>query len=786
MFPVNIVLAQDEPNFEAQVLAAEPVTYLNLNDTTKSFKDLITGSVFLPSSTGTVIPQQPGFDNTNPNNKSALFSYDAYLTATNDGTGDFEWYKPFSILIHINHLKYPGTGTMYFVSKGDVGSAKQPSYSLWMRMNAGQPQLCFTLNGVGGHASNSIAQLSVCTHPGVKAFANGYNYDLIATNDGTGSPTSLQLHINGLLPAYPLYTNNAVYRFGAVVLTVGNSGTGYAASTPFTSSGGGPNCAVSGTLQAQNGVPKSVAYTSNWGCTSLPAITLNATSGAGATLVPVLFGAQMSTAGTEPLIIAGALVNGQHLGIGGTATTTEPQFIDEFAVFPRVLTPHEIQSLFYQTKFYQGLLRSRPKTPPLVVFDNDGCGDSDNIYALALTIAADRLGYVSLAGAVDTDGSGPSMAMYRQMLDKAGLTAVPVAVPSSTAITSGLCTATDADMVNPSTPQTSSAYIKAAILYRSILAENPDRPLYVVLGGSFRGVSDLMQSQADTISPLTGAELLERNALNGGAIFAQGLYCCGPFSGDNSLQDWSAGQYVVQHNAKLPIYWFGGIPQSSGPGILETRESPDPVYVFANHLGTDTRQAYDSLAVAPLLSSAFSGGVTIAIGGTGHGYEDITPFTSSGGGPFCSVTGYMTSVGGVPSTIHYDASVYAGAGWGCSSAPSIVLATATGSGAILTASPTAACGTVSIAGPHSGSTSDSNCSQHYFLPYSALADPGATPIFNWFINSLIDPNPESMGGLFNLPRLPDGNSPLCWASDPLLGCLPFMDLRSNGIERARP
>jgi hypothetical protein len=733
--------APESLNFQTQLLAAEPSNYLNFNDHTASFKDQVAGAVFVPSSTGTVLPQQPGFDSTAPANKSASFTYDAYLTATNDATGDFEWDKPFSVLIHVNHLNYSNSGTMYFVSKGDVGAIQQPSFVLSMSMNAGQPQLCFTLNGVGGNASNTIARPFVCTHPGIRTFANGYNYDLIATNDGSGSPSALQLYVNGFTPPYPVYLNNALYRFGSVVVTVGTSGTGYADKTQFLSVGGGQNCNVSGTLQAQNGVPKSVIYSTNWGCDSLPTINLSAATGSGATLSTVLFGAHMSTLNRAPLVIGGALVSGKHLGIGGTAATTPPQFIDEFAVFPRVLTAYEIQRLFYQTKFYQGLLKTQPIVAPLVVFDNDGCGDSDNIYALALVIAADKLGYIKLAGAVDTDGSGPSMAMYRQILDNAGMNGVPVGVPSSTSIRSNLCTASEVDAVNPYTPQSSSGYIRAATLYRHVLADNPNKPLYIVLGGSFRGVSDLMQSDADNISPMTGAEMIARDAINGGAIFAQGLGCCGTFTGDNSLQDWSAGQYVVEHNRKLPIYWFGGIPQSSGPGILWTRDNPDPVYVFAKGLGTDTRQAYDSLAVAPLLSNIFSGGVTVAIGGTGTGYANATPFTSSGGGPACFVTGSMISVDGVPSSVKYDAGVYAGVGWGCDSTPTIILGTSGGSGALLTATPTMTCGTVSISGSHNGSTSDAVCSNHYFLPLSSLAAPGSVPILTWFLNSLIDDNP---------------------------------------------
>jgi hypothetical protein len=43
----------------------------------------------VPSSTGVVSPRQPGFDNTDPRNKSASFTYDAYLVAMNNTTGNF-------------------------------------------------------------------------------------------------------------------------------------------------------------------------------------------------------------------------------------------------------------------------------------------------------------------------------------------------------------------------------------------------------------------------------------------------------------------------------------------------------------------------------------------------------------------------------------------------------------------------------------------------------------------------------------------------------------------------
>jgi hypothetical protein len=71
-----------------------------------------------------------------------------------------------------------------------------------------------------------------------------------------------------------------------------------------------------------------------------------------------------------------------------------------------------------------------------------------------------------------------------------------------------------------------------------------------------------------------------------------------------------------------------------------------------------------------------------------------------------------------------------------------VLTAPTGTGVTLTATPTMACGTYTITGASSGSTTTATCSQHYFLPYSFAGAPGNTPLMTWFLNSLIDPPPN--------------------------------------------
>jgi hypothetical protein len=820
---------QPQNSFSSQVLAANPSLYLTFNNPAQLFRENQSGVSFIAGGAGTILSGQTGFDNKEPNNTAASFPYNSYIYAPNFTLGDYDWNTPFMFMYQIDRLNWVRSGTKVLLSKGNVLSNSTPWYELYITMKTSTvAQFCFKFNGVG---APSAVQGLVCTNAAVD-YPNGYNYNLFVANTGTGAPTAFSLWVNGTGTSITSY-NGSGYGFGSETVAVGGTGTGYAATTPIHSVGGGTGCVVEATLNASGGVPTTVSLTQalNYGCTSNPTfavgpymasiagsgtgyasstaftstgggtgcavtgtmtssggvpvsvtttptaalqlctsaptltftsptgtgetITAVAPGGSGVTLTASASGNSMSSATKGPLYILGswqASAASSWVASASVSSDTNasdpPMLVDEFADFSAATSGALIYSIFYQTKFYQGLLKTIPATPYKLVFDNDGCTDPDNLYALVATIAAQRLGYITLAGVVDTDGSGQSMAMYRQLLDQAGLAHIPLSVPSVSALTStGICTAANINAYNSATPQTASGYMSAATMYRTILAANPTTPVFIMLGGSFRGVADLMQSAADGISSLTGAQLVAQNAANGGAIYAQGLGANIAFTGDNSLEDWTAGQYVVSHNGSLPIYWYGGQPQASGPGVLSTRNAKDPMYLFATTYGSDSRQAFDSLPTASFISNAFSGGVTVAIGGSGTGYAASTPFTSTGGGANCVVTGYMLATGGVPSSIQYlNGGTYPGIGSGCtnaSSPPTIVLTAPTGTGVTLTATTTASvCGTVTITASNAGSTTTATCSNHYFLPYSVYADGSNAAFLTWFLNSLIDPPPN--------------------------------------------
>ena len=742
----------------AALLAANPSVYLNFNDETSSFLDQVSGQTFSVGG-GTVTPRQPGFDSTTPNNTSAAFAWNAYNKAPNSTLGDIDWNVPWTMLVHLDRLNWNRTGTLVLASKGDLASSTW--WKLTLGTNWGRSQLCFTRSSPG-------AQNGFCTG-WLDAMPNGFNYDIVVEDNGSGSTSALSMYLNGVavtMGSNPLIPGNIIDNtyangFGYVNLSVAG-GTGYADSTEFTSTGGGPRCVVTGFMYARGGVPYNGNWTptgsNNYGCTSIPTIVLTSPTGTGAVITATLSGASMNSA-TYPLMVPGFVSGGTYYGVGGTTSAITSIDVDEFAIFHGNLSMTQVSNLFSQTKFYQGLIRASPTTIPVLVFDNDGCTDLDNEFSLQMSIALHQHGIVNLAGVVAEDGSVTCEAMWRQMLDQAALNNVPMTVPSAFWSNSGaLEPASNISAYDAGTPLSNAAWGPSTAMYRTIFVQHPTTPIDIVLAGPFTAMAEFMSSPGDRISPLTGLQLMAQNAANGGAIYAQGLGCgatsppdtipcAGKVGGDNSLVDWVSGQYVAAHNGTTPIYWFGGTPQLAGPGELSTRTGDDPMYLFLQTVGGDNRMCWDCLAVQAVVSKYFSGGVQISYSG-GTGYAASTPFSLQGGGPNCEGYGFMTASGGVPNGIEFlwgasAVGTYTGIGWGCTSAPTVNLIGATGTGVTLTAYPTAVCGTYTITGAGAGTISSATCSNHYFLPYSVYASqsPTSGAPMSWFINSLIDPTP---------------------------------------------
>ena len=737
----------------SSVIAARPSLYLNFNDETSSFLDQISGQAFL-SGGGAVTTQQPGFDSTTPRNNSAGFSWNAYSAAPNDTLGVLEWNIPWTMMIHIDRLNWNRTGSLILASKGDLGAcagvlfcnttagAPDDWWQLFIAMSPYSPssQLCFMRNGYG----RAPAQQSVCTGEGENYFEgmpNGFNYNIVVEDSGTGALGALSMYINGvpvggnLIPGMT-WTSTYSNGFGNAGVSV-SGGTGYANTTAYTSRGGGPACTVNGTMYATNGIP-SAAYSStgndNYGCTSAPTIVPTSPTGQGVVITANAVLMSMNSK-TQPLMVPGYVSHGITYGVAGTNSAAPPTNVDEFAIFPGNLTFTQITDIFYETKFYQNEVSPGLATNvPLVILEGYGCGpDFSGDQTVAMTIGAAEAGLIKLIGAVDDDGDvngTNSVGWWRQMLDEAGFANVPLSVgPNSPGANIGGCPSANITAYDPSTPQNPSSYESSVTMLRRLYAEYSKQPIYMLMTQAANGYAAFVLSPPDTISPLTGLQLQAQNAANGAWM--------NMFEGNLNLtpKDYTT---IWAHNGSLPIYVIGGAPQSGGPGILESRPPTDPLYmaVLAHQ---DTITGWTNQNVAQVITPMFSGGVTVSFSG-GTGYANATPFTSTGGGAACQVTGIMTANGGVPNGIQTfwgesfpPTSTYNGIGYGCTSPPTIVLTGPIGTGVTLTATPT-------IAAQCYGSPVCNNLDVVWPNVYANPVSPGGIePIFEWFQNSLIDP-----------------------------------------------
>jgi len=708
--------------------------------------------------------QQPGFDLTQKNNFSVSFPYNSAVFAPNGSLGDYDWNQPHAIYTHIDRAEIDrlAQGTVALASKGDYANGN--GWILDLEPDAtGSPlsyTVCYREHGLAG-TSPAVIQ-SVCTGANNNMAADGVGLDILLSDAGTGWIRDNILYVNGANggagASAAAYNSQFNVGFNYVNLSV-SGGTGYPASTAVTFTGGGATGVLNASMLSSGGVPTGFQVTQDSGFTSSPTCGLAASSGTGAVVTCTLVPSTLSN--TAPLVVGSPYY--------GTSTDSAQGVInrDEFAMFPSALGDVGAANIFYETNWYQQLLGAPPANPPLVIFDDDGQSDPDNQYAFAAAIALDLRGYIRLIGVVNDDPVGACPALWRQMLDQAGLNQIPIAVTHSFAAGGTGCNSggTELSTFNASTPTASSAYIPAVTLYRTLLAKYSTTPVQIFLSGDFSGFTPFMQSAADGISPLTGAQLLAQDATNGGQGWAQavGFYCAPtsvpaptPCSGSRSdstaSYDYADLQYAVANNASFVFNFIQGFPLQTGQGIAQSRTSKDPMFLFSTIWGT--RSGFDTLAFFPIVMNQFYDSITVTESG-GTGYANFTPIDQTGGGTNCPTQlGWLHATGGVPDLVTFEGGLdsnttyngaYLGLAGGCTSLPTLSLPGATGTGVTLTPYLNNFCGTVSVTivgGTGTINSTSSSCSHHNFLIGNQNSIPtGEAPWFAWLANALMNPPP---------------------------------------------
>lgn len=163
----------------------------------------------------------------------------------------------------------------------------------------------------------------------------------------------------------------------------------------------------------------------------------------------------------------------------------------------------------------------------------------------------------------------------------------------------------------------------AIIAYREMLAGATDNSLTICAIGQLANLAHVMASSGDSISPLTGLDLMLQKVAQP-LVIAAGDYPTG-FE-YNIYTDWTSAKYVCD-NWTGEIHWLGftpPLPVETGQAIIDAGDQSNPLY-WAFKLFKDInptlvpRSSWDQLALLlAVYGPTFQGTTYFNVGGTGH------------------------------------------------------------------------------------------------------------------------------------------------------------------------
>ncbi len=248
------------------------------------------------------------------------------------------------------------------------------------------------------------------------------------------------------------------------------------------------------------------------------------------------------------------------------------------------------------------LLYSSSQAQVRVILDTDMDSDVDDVQALAMLHAYEQAGLIDLIGVVVTSNDSSSFACADAINTFYGKPDIPIGF---------LKEQDDLSHFSKYTRQVSKEFphslkqigqtTESARLYRKLLAESPDTSVVIVTIGHLSSLQDLLQSVPDSMSPLSGQQLVRQKVkrwLCMGGTFPQGkeanFYRPDPLSTVYCLEHWD--QEVVFCG------WEVGKQIITGGDYLKSKlPQKNPVYqayeLYNNFAG---RPAWDQVAVVLL------------------------------------------------------------------------------------------------------------------------------------------------------------------------------------------
>lgn len=146
-----------------------------------------------------------------------------------------------------------------------------------------------------------------------------------------------------------------------------------------------------------------------------------------------------------------------------------------------------------------------------ILWDPDYDSDCDDVAELALLLQLQKLGECTIIAVGVASNNVYAAPAVKASLAYAGRGQIQIGAYQGTSIGGGNISLFTQQVVNAfGSPnnETRSAYDTAVNVYRRALAASPDGSVKIIIGGTGTNIAALLQSAADGISPLTGAQLV--------------------------------------------------------------------------------------------------------------------------------------------------------------------------------------------------------------------------------------------------------------------------------------
>lgn len=212
-----------------------------------------------------------------------------------------------------------------------------------------------------------------------------------------------------------------------------------------------------------------------------------------------------------------------------------------------------IQVICFFLLFYNALAQKNQEIIP-VIFDSDMGPDYDDVGAITLLHAFADEGRVNILATIASTKYINVAAVFSVFNTYFKRPGIPVAVPKGSAQElRDWQHWSDTVVTNyPHKIKSNDEVPDAVALYRKILSKQPDKSVTIITVGFFTNISNLLQSQPDEYSSLTGKELVNKKVKQ--LVSMAGRYPAGKeFNVDRDIQ---ASKYVFE-NWQPPVLLSG-------------------------------------------------------------------------------------------------------------------------------------------------------------------------------------------------------------------------------------